>query len=58
MSELFRLLRASVTVKLLFIAFLALLLLIPMHMIESIIYERNHLYFTAKQDIKIGRAHV
>ncbi len=51
MSELFRLLRASVTVKLLFIAFLALLLLIPMHMIESIVYERNHLYFAAKQDI-------
>ena len=51
MSELFQRLRASVTVKLLFIGFLVLLLLIPMSMIESVIYERNHLYLSAKQDI-------
>jgi len=51
MSEFLQRLRASVTVKLLFIGFLVLLLLIPMGMIESVIYERNHLYFTAKQDI-------
>ena len=51
MSEFLQRLGASVTVKLLFIGFLVLLLLIPMGMIESVIYERNHLYFTAKQDI-------
>jgi inner membrane protein len=51
MSELFQRLRASVTVKLLFVGFLVLLLLIPMGMIESVIYERNHLYVAAKQDI-------
>ncbi len=51
MSEFFRGLRASVTVKLLFIGFLVLLLLIPMGMIESVIYERNNLYLSAKQNI-------
>lgn len=51
MSELLHRLRASVTVKLLFIGFLVLLLLIPMGMIESVIYERHHLYLSAKQDI-------
>ena len=51
MAEIFQRLRGSVTVKLLFIGFLVLLLLIPMGMIESVIYERNHLYLTAKQDI-------
>ena len=51
MSELLQRLRASVTVKLLFIGFLVLLLLIPMGMIESVIYERNHLYLSAKGDI-------
>lgn len=51
MSELLQRLRASVTIKLLFIAFLVLLLLIPMGMIENVIYERNHLYASAKQDI-------
>ena len=51
MSELLKRLRASVTVKLLFIGFLVLLLLIPMGMIEGVIYERNHLYLSAKQDI-------
>jgi inner membrane protein len=51
MSEFFQRLRASVTVKLLFIGFLVLLLLIPMGMIENVIYERNDLYHSAKQDI-------
>ena len=51
MSELLQRLRASVTVKLLFIGVLVLILLIPMSMIESVIYERNHLYLSAKQDI-------
>jgi inner membrane protein len=51
MSDFYERLRASVTVKLLFIGFLVLLLLIPMSMIESVIYERNHLYLSAKQDI-------
>lgn len=51
MSEFLHRLRASVTVKLLFIGFLILLLLIPMGMIESVIYERNHLYLSAKHDI-------
>ena len=51
MSELLQRLRASVTVKLLFIGFLVLLLLIPMGMIESVIYERNYLYLSAKGDI-------
>ena len=51
MSELFQRLRASVTVKLLFIGFLVLILLIPMGMVRSVIYERNHLYLSAKQDI-------
>jgi len=51
MSELYQRLRASVTVKLLFIAFLILLLLIPMGMIESVIFDRSHLYVSAKQDI-------
>jgi inner membrane protein len=51
MSEFFQRLRASVTVKLLFIGFLVLLLLIPMSMIEGVIHERNNLYFSAKQDI-------
>ncbi|GMQ76303.1 MAG: hypothetical protein BMS9Abin01_1574 [Gammaproteobacteria bacterium] len=51
MSEFFRGLRASVTVKLLFIGFLVLLLLIPMGMIENVIYERNNLYLSAKQNI-------
>ena len=51
MPEFLQRLLASVTVKLLFIGFLVLLLLIPMGMIESVIYERNHLYFSAKQDI-------
>lgn len=51
MSEILHRLRASVTFKLLFVGFLVLLLLIPMGMIESVIYERNHLYLSAKQDI-------
>ena len=51
MSELFQRLRTSVTVKLLFIGFLVLILLIPMGMVRSVIYERNHLYLSAKQDI-------
>lgn len=51
MSDFYQRLRASVTVKLLFIGFLILLLLIPMSMIEGVIYERNHLYLSAKQDI-------
>jgi len=51
MSEFFRGLRTSVTVKLLFIGFLVLLLLIPMGMIENVIYERNNLYLSAKQNI-------
>ncbi|MEE8286169.1 MAG: inner membrane CreD family protein, partial [Gammaproteobacteria bacterium] len=51
MSELFQRLRASVTVKLLFIGFLVLILLIPMGMVKGVIYERNHLYLSAKQDI-------
>ena len=51
MSEFFQRLRTSVTIKLLFIGFLVLLLLIPMGMIESVIYERNHVYRSAKQDI-------
>ncbi len=51
MPEFLQRLRASVTVKLLFIGFLVLLLLIPMGMIESVVYERNHLYFSAKQNI-------
>ena len=42
MSELFQRLRASVTVKLLFIGFLVLILLIPMDMVRGVIYERNH----------------
>lgn len=51
MSELLQRLRTSVTVKLLFIGFLVLLLLIPMSMIESVVYERSHLYHAAKRDI-------
>lgn len=51
MPELLQRLRASVTIKLLFIGFLVLLLLIPMGMIENVIYERNHLYLSAKHDI-------
>lgn len=51
MSELFQRLCASVTVKLLFVGFLVLLLLIPMGMIENVIDERNHLYLSAKKDI-------
>jgi inner membrane protein len=51
MSEFLQRLRTSVTIKLLFIGFLVLLLLIPMSMIESVIYERNHLYVSARQDI-------
>ena len=51
MSEFFQRLRASVIVKLLFIGFLVLILLIPMGMVRSVIYERNHLYLSAKQDI-------
>jgi inner membrane protein len=51
MSELLQRLRASVTTKLLFIGFLVLILLIPMGMVRSVIYERNHLYLSAKQDI-------
>jgi Inner membrane protein CreD len=51
MSEFLQRLRASVTVKLLFIGFLVLLLLIPMGMIENVINERNDLYRSAKRDI-------
>ena len=51
MSEIFQRLHASVTVKVLFIGFLILLLLIPMGMIEGVIFERNHVYLSAKQDI-------
>ena len=51
MADFLQRLRASVTAKLLFIGFLILLLLIPMGMIENVIYERNHLYASAKQDI-------
>jgi len=51
MADYLQRLRASVTVKLLFIGFLILLLLIPMGMIENVIYERNNLYYSAKQDI-------
>ncbi len=51
MADFLQRLRASVTAKLLFIGFLILLLLIPMGMIENVIYERNHLYSSAKQDI-------
>ena len=51
MADYLQRLRASVTVKLLFIGALILLLLIPMGMIESVIYERNNLYYSAKQDI-------
>ena len=42
MADYLQRLRASVTVKLLFIGALILLLLIPMGMIESVIYERNN----------------
>jgi len=51
MSEFFQRLRASVTVKLLFIGFLVLILLIPMGMVRTVIYERNDLYVSAKRDI-------
>lgn len=51
MSELFKRMRASATVKLLFIGALVLLLLIPMGMIESVICERSDLYLSAKRDI-------
>lgn len=51
MSEFLQRLRTSVTAKLLFIGFLVLLLLIPMSMIESVVYERSHLYQSAKRDI-------
>jgi inner membrane protein len=43
--------RSSLTFKIFFIAFLVLLLLIPMKMIESIIYERGHLYRQAQTEI-------
>jgi inner membrane protein len=51
MPEFLQRLRASVTIKLLFIGFLVLLLLIPMGMIESVVRERSYLYLSAKQDI-------
>ena len=44
-------LRSSLTLKVLFIAFLVLLLLIPMGMIEDIVRERNHLYRQANEEI-------
>lgn len=45
---------ASVTGKVLFIAFLILALLIPLAMIEGLVLERSQLYQTARDDI--GRA--
>ncbi len=45
-------LRSSLTFKVLFIAFLVLVLLIPMNMVENIIRERGHLYRHANEKVK------
>jgi inner membrane protein involved in colicin E2 resistance len=42
---------SSLTFKVLFIAFLVLVLLIPMNMVENIIRERGHLYHHANDEI-------
>jgi len=42
----------STTFRVLFIGFLILLLLIPMGMVESVIFERSHLYRQATNEIK------
>jgi inner membrane protein len=51
MGEILARLRASVTIKLLYVGFLVLLLLIPMGMIQGVVQERQHLHASAKKDI-------
>ncbi len=41
----------STTFRVLFIGFLILLLLIPMGMVESVIFDRSHLYRQATNEI-------
>lgn len=47
----FAIIKNSTTFRVLFIGFLILLLLIPMGMVESVIFDRNHLYRQATNEI-------
>ena len=51
MNDLIRQVRGSISGKVLFIALLALLLLIPMSMIRGVVSERAHMLQTARKDI-------
>ncbi|MFT5134963.1 MAG: inner membrane protein, partial [Gammaproteobacteria bacterium] len=51
MAKIHSTLRSSLTFKVFFIAFLVLILLIPMNMVENIIRERAHLYRQANDEI-------